>query len=138
MVQKAIFPYTGPMYVKRPCVVLHPKYQKGPDSQISSECYSPALGEVCLHILIYFSHKIYPTENPRPSRRDVGASRLIERHFPEELPRKKGHLQRRRCIVCAQTKNNVRKRKETRFMCKDCDVGLCIPCFRIYHEERHF
>lgn len=80
----------------------------------------------------------YPVENSRTSRPDVGIARLIGRHYPEEIPRKQGKLQRRRCIVCAQTKNTEKKRKETRFICKDCDVGLCIPCFRIYHEEKNF
>ncbi|CAK9830500.1 PiggyBac transposable element-derived protein 4 [Anthophora retusa] len=60
--------------------------------------------------------------------------RLIERHFPSlyKPPRKNRN---RRCVVC--TAND--KRRESRYECKDCNVGLCVePCFRIYHTELHY
>lgn len=61
--------------------------------------------------------------------------RLTGRHFPKPVPEKKV----RRCIVCSQSKVNPRKRKESRFMCAECGVGLCIhPCFEVYHTNEKF
>ena len=74
--------------------------------------------------------------------------RLIGRHFPEYVTRKnpKEHGEdqdpngkqkairkpQRRCVVC-------KKRKETRFECKECDVGLCAaPCFMVYHTQKRY
>lgn len=68
--------------------------------------------------------------------------RLTERHFPsyvEATPKNKRNS--RRCAVCANTfdENGRRKRKETRYQCKNCDVGLCAaPCFEIYHTVENF
>nr|XP_022901399.1 piggyBac transposable element-derived protein 4-like isoform X2 [Onthophagus taurus]XP_022902367.1 piggyBac transposable element-derived protein 4-like isoform X1 [Onthophagus taurus]XP_022907409.1 piggyBac transposable element-derived protein 4-like isoform X2 [Onthophagus taurus]XP_022914481.1 piggyBac transposable element-derived protein 4-like [Onthophagus taurus]XP_022921006.1 piggyBac transposable element-derived protein 4-like isoform X2 [Onthophagus taurus] len=63
-------------------------------------------------------------------------ARLLGKHFPSEVPRKNGKAQMRRCWVCSHTTNGAKKRKESRFMCKDCEVGLCVaPCFQIYHEQ---
>ena len=60
--------------------------------------------------------------------------RLIGRHFPSLYkPTRKNRT--RRCVVC--TAND--KRRETRYECKDCNVGLCVePCFRIYHTELYY
>ncbi|XP_017875115.1 piggyBac transposable element-derived protein 4-like [Ceratina calcarata] len=60
--------------------------------------------------------------------------RLIERHFPSLYkPQRKNR--NRRCVVC--TAND--KRRESRYECKDCNVGLCVePCFRIYHTELQY
>ena len=67
--------------------------------------------------------------------------RLVGHHFPsyvEDTNSKKKSS--RRCVVCKKHG----KRKETRFICKDCDVGLCaVPCFKDYHcknsiNERSF
>ena len=62
--------------------------------------------------------------------------RLTARHFPQELPptEKKQHPSRR-CIVCYSHK----KRKETRFWCRDCEKPLCVdPCFALYHTQKNF
>lgn len=64
--------------------------------------------------------------------------RLTGRHFPSYVPntllKKKNPC--RLCKVCAQKMNcnGKRVRRETRFECKDCNVGLCAaPCFELYH-----
>lgn len=58
-------------------------------------------------------------------------TRLTERHFPS-LYTSKGKNRSRRCVVCST--NN--RRSESRYECKDCNVGLCIdPCFRLYHTQ---
>lgn len=61
--------------------------------------------------------------------------RLSERHFPEFIP---STVQKRRpvkrCVLCHKRKI----RKESRYMCKDCSVGLCIvPCFKEFHTETY-
>lgn len=68
--------------------------------------------------------------------------RLTERHFPSYVPPTSCKTEpRRRCIVCSSKRNDdgKRVRKESRYMCKDCDVGLCIiPCFQIYHTKEDY
>jgi len=68
----------------------------------------------------------------RPPAKDQ-PSKLIDRHFPSQVPAtQSGRLARRRCQLCK--KNN--KRTDTRYMCTECDVGLCaVPCFNIYHTK---
>ncbi|GFU12240.1 uncharacterized protein NPIL_350091 [Nephila pilipes] len=65
---------------------------------------------------------------PRSAKRQKLQSdcplRLTGRHFPDLVPSK------RKCIVCSKAK----VRRETRYQCNECDVGLCVqPCFRKYH-----
>ena len=41
----------------------------------------------------------------------------------------------RRCVLCSRHG----KRKETRFTCSDCDVGLCdVPCFKEFHTKKQY
>lgn len=65
--------------------------------------------------------------------------RLTERHFLEIIPStEKKTRPARQCYVCSLKKNDNGKiiRKETRYFCPDCDVGLCLsPCFKIYHTK---
>lgn len=67
----------------------------------------------------------------RKKRAVVSDSRLqIEQHFMEKTSPAK-----HRCIVCAKKK----QRKETVYMCKQCQVPLCVvPCFGIYHTEKNY
>ena len=68
--------------------------------------------------------------------------RLSERHFPSKVPAtyKKANRQRV-CIVCSKKKDNNGKkiRRESRFQCLECGVGLCVdPCFKICHTIKNF
>ncbi|CAH1997339.1 unnamed protein product [Acanthoscelides obtectus] len=72
---------------------------------------------------------------------DLGNARLQNRHFPVSVPRKPGSTKvgSRRCWVCSHTKQKQAKRKESSYMCPECDVGLCVvPCYKIYHTEATF
>lgn len=64
----------------------------------------------------------------------TNSARLIERHFPT-LYTSEGKNKVRRCAVCS--KNN--RRRESRYECKECNVGLCIcPCFKIFHTVKDY
>ena len=73
--------------------------------------------------------------------------RLVGRHFPEYVPatEKKANATRR-CVVCCITTGDRRhrgvpapRRKESRYQCTQCDVGLCVaPCFQIYHTHKDY
>lgn len=66
--------------------------------------------------------------------------RLTQRHFPSLVPptpKRKDAM--RVCHVCKHTSRREQKRRESRYMCKDCDVALCVvPCFAEYHEITNF
>ncbi|KAH9642603.1 hypothetical protein HF086_011196 [Spodoptera exigua] len=57
-------------------------------------------------------------------------------HMPKEVDRdSKGVLKRRKCFRCWK----LRKiRKDTRILCPDCGVGLCIGCYAPHHDENNF
>ncbi|XP_071053828.1 piggyBac transposable element-derived protein 4-like [Onthophagus taurus] len=91
--------------------------------------------------LIENFHSTSSTRKGRPSYQP-GPLRLTERHFPEYVPpTKKKAAPCRYCAVCCNKKNKEgkRPRKETRYYCKSCDVGLCaVPCFMEYHTKLNF
>ncbi|GFU15916.1 piggyBac transposable element-derived protein 4 [Trichonephila clavipes] len=60
---------------------------------------------------------------------------LTERHFLEVIaPSEKKLRPEKKCYVCSLKKNDTKK--ETRYFCPDCDVGLCLtPCFKLYHTK---
>lgn len=66
--------------------------------------------------------------------------RLVDRHFATKVPLNGGaRLRTRTCFVCSHSKTKERKRSLSRFECKDCNVGLCVPdCFIEYHTLLHF
>ncbi|XP_068107881.1 piggyBac transposable element-derived protein 4-like [Hyperolius riggenbachi] len=72
----------------------------------------------------------------------VNPARLTGRHFVEYLPPTAHKLTpTRQCKVCCSKRgpDGKRVRKETRFYCPDCDVGLCpVPCFKVYHTKEVF
>ncbi|XP_071744489.1 piggyBac transposable element-derived protein 4 [Lepeophtheirus salmonis] len=83
-------------------------------------------------------------EDNREAKRQVthkslNIARLTERHFISHVPPNKVKKEPcRRCIICCAKKNSEgnKIRKETRFWCEDCKVGLCIdPCFKEYHTK---
>ncbi|GBM40530.1 PiggyBac transposable element-derived protein 4 [Araneus ventricosus] len=64
--------------------------------------------------------------------------RLTGRHFPSYVDESESRKKSRKCVVCSlkMNENGKRVRRESRFECKNCDVGLCVaPCFEIYHTE---
>ncbi|KAL6417911.1 hypothetical protein ACFW04_014253 [Cataglyphis niger] len=70
----------------------------------------------------------------RQVRKNDYPMRLTERHFPSLFVSKRKNRSRR-CVVCS--KND--KRSESRYECKECNVGLCInQCFKIYHTQLYY
>ncbi|XP_037527279.1 piggyBac transposable element-derived protein 4 isoform X1 [Rhipicephalus sanguineus] len=67
--------------------------------------------------------------------------RLTARHFIQKLPptdAKKNRTQRR-CHVCANTTRRKKVRKDTRYMCVECNKALCVePCFEDYHTLKSY
>ncbi|XP_039620849.1 piggyBac transposable element-derived protein 4-like isoform X2 [Polypterus senegalus] len=69
----------------------------------------------------------------------VNPERLIGRHFIDHCPptaKKKNPT--RMCVICCSKRDETGKkvRKETRFYCPDCNVGLCVgKCFKTYHTK---
>ena len=66
--------------------------------------------------------------------------RLTERHFCDLYPGKPGTIPEKKpqlpCRVCRCRYN---KRKDTRYWCPDCKVGLCFPaCFKRYHTIKDY
>lgn len=83
----------------------------------------------------------YKQVQPRSSgsRTSTGHSplRLIARHFPSMYPRRPKDNKKisKRCVVCSAQK----KRKETCYTCRNCDVALCVVgCFEKYHTVKKF
>ncbi|KAG1683584.1 PiggyBac transposable element-derived protein 4 [Nymphon striatum] len=72
----------------------------------------------------------YQEPKKRPGRKAIAQSRrLTERHFLEPISGKN----RRDCGLCSNRETKgIRVSNE----CKDCDIGLCVPCFKIWHTER--
>ena len=71
------------------------------------------------------------------------AARLVERHFPENIPAKPGAKRQRPCRDCyaCNCKKSARegfKRKQTSFWCPDSEVALFVPdCFSVYHSVQN-
>ncbi|KAM5158092.1 piggyBac transposable element-derived protein 4 [Mantella aurantiaca] len=91
---------------------------------------------------IFVNHQTPSVAVNRSGRRAVdivNPERLTGRHFVDYIPpteRKKAPT--RMCVVCCskQDGNGKKIRKETRFHCPDCDVGLCaVPCFKVFHTQ---
>lgn len=74
-----------------------------------------------------------PSTSPGSSRYTSGG------HFPMEVPatEKKANPSRK-CVLCSRKRDHRGKpvRKESRYMCKLCQVPLCVvPCFEKYHTK---
>lgn len=69
---------------------------------------------------------------PHPTRGSSG-------HYPMDVPAtEKKKFPTRKCAQCAKKRdaNGKKVRKETRYLCKICQVPLCVtPCFEAYHTE---
>ncbi|GFW38337.1 piggyBac transposable element-derived protein 4 [Trichonephila clavipes] len=66
--------------------------------------------------------------------------RLTERHFVKFIPpTQKKEKPARKCLICCRKRDSDGKeiKKETRYYCEKCDVGLCaLPCFEKFHTQR--
>lgn len=84
------------------------------------------------------------TGRPRIERNLYGDStpaRLSGRHFPKLIPETAEKSNpTRRCAVCsAQKVGRKAIRRESRYYCQECGVGLCVvPCFEKYHTKEEF
>lgn len=65
-------------------------------------------------------------------------SRLIGRHFPSPIPTKRNETPFQRCHACATTSRHKKIKKLTKYMCLECNVSLCTPCFGSYHTILHY
>lgn len=93
-------------------------------------------------------------EHQRPSnlkgRRYSGnpQTRLVDRHFPSEIPAQVGAKRKNPCRKCAVCNTSTGKRhqkgeatkvKSTRYWCEDCATPLCVtPCFKRFHTLKHY
>ena len=61
------------------------------------------------------------------------------RHFPSPIPQTVlGGASTRRCHVCKHTQHSKQNRRDTKCMCIECNVPLCItPCFRNFHTKNN-
>lgn len=88
-----------------------------------------------------YHSKVLPKRTGRPGYQP-GPLRLTERHFPEFVPpTEKKAAPCRNCAVCCSKRDERGKkiRKETRYYCRNCNVGLCaVPCFMVYHTKLNF
>jgi hypothetical protein len=85
-------------------------------------------------------HTPRPTSKPGRSVSGDQPRRLTGGHFPIAVPPTPSKAKPyRRCHVCANTTKGPQKRKDTKFMCAECDVSLCLhPCFATYHTHFKF
>lgn len=81
------------------------------------------------------------SKNARPGK-SPNPLRLTERHFLAPIPSTgKKSAPTKRCAVCCSKRSETGKRirRESRYHCRDCNVGLCLtPCFETYHTELNF
>ena len=69
--------------------------------------------------------------------------RLTGRHFITHVPSTKNKkYAQRHCHVCSfrdPSKENRYLRKDTRFMCEQCDLAMCFePCFKIFRTRKDY
>ena len=77
------------------------------------------------------------TMEGKPDR--LQAHAYISRHFLDNIPPSvSGRPGERKCYVCAHTTRRPQKRKDVRTWCKECEVPLCMLCFREYHTNKFF
>jgi hypothetical protein len=75
-------------------------------------------------------HTPRPTSKSGHSVSGDQPHRLTERHFPIPIPPTPSKAKpARKCHVCANTTKRPPKRKDTKFMCAECDVSLCLHPF---------
>ena len=101
----------------------------------------PGLKKFCLSVIRQLISKYGQIQRQRPGGRryseEIPApARILNNHHYIEFipPTEKKKNPQRACHVCAHSTRKPKKRKDTRFMCSECNVSLCInPCFKDYH-----
>ncbi|KAK7115112.1 hypothetical protein V1264_001046 [Littorina saxatilis] len=76
----------------------------------------------------------------------VDVERLTARHFIVHVPAsEKKTYPSRLCVVCSfrnpapGSENRYLRKKESRFQCEQCDLGMCLePCFKIFHTRKDY
>lgn len=117
----------------------HILYQKITGKKISLADFHLSLNRQLLE-----KYVILPTPTCRPTTSSDNplrlASKSIAKHMPVVIPpTEKVAKPRRRCRVCATSKIKNKVRKQTQFMCLECNVSLCPKdCFKLYHDLKKF
>ena len=78
----------------------------------------------------------------------VNTTRLDSRHFPSYIGKNERKSGSKMCAICNFGKKTIiaqgykgttLPRKLTSYMCKPCNIPLCIvPCFELYHTKEHY
>ena len=80
--------------------------------------------------------------DPQYSSKGGSPSKSNPLRFTEPIPSTgKKSAPTKRCVVCCSKQNEMGKkiRRESRYYCPDCNVGLCLtPCFKTYHTKFNF
>lgn len=102
----------------------------------------PTLAQFHLELVRQLLEKYLEPRQVKKGGRPSGdnPTRLTSRHFPSYIPateKKAGPC--RPCVVCKYTQRREKKRRETRYMCAECQVALCAaPCFAEFHELKNY
>ena len=109
---------------------------------------SLSLREFSLDVISQLLTKYGTIQPSRPIGRppsQVGEERLqqaayISRHYLAAVPGTKGRATGQWiCHVCNHTERRERKiKKKVSTYCKECEIGLCLDCFREYHTMARF
>jgi DDE_Tnp_1-like zinc-ribbon len=90
----------------------------------------------------YTKYNSRETLPPNKSQESTKLLRLFGKHFIKYIPQtEKTKYPKRRCVVCYSKKgeNDMNVRKETRFYCPTCNVGLCLEdCFETFHTQEKY
>uniref|UniRef100_A0A1B6FUV6 PiggyBac transposable element-derived protein 4 C-terminal zinc-finger domain-containing protein n=1 Tax=Cuerna arida TaxID=1464854 RepID=A0A1B6FUV6_9HEMI len=94
-----------------------------------------------MHLISTVTLKKYSRPTAMTLGGDKHPLRLTARHFARPTPTPEGQTRKlqRKCYVCANTKLQPKRRKDTTFECTECNVGLCVyPCFETFHTKKTF
>lgn len=96
--------------------------------------------ELIRQLIVKYQKEEKQPKGGRPSSGDI-PNRLKGRYFPQLVPPVSGEKQnsQRICYVCKHSEIHPKKRRDSRYFCPHCNVGLCIvPCFELFHTLKKF
>ena len=71
-----------------------------------------------------------PKATTGPSVLGCKPTRFTARHFPSLVPKQRKEKSSNKCVVCAHANRGPRKRTNSHYFGRNCDVGLCVfSCF---------